>query len=159
MIHKKYILGLFFFFFVISGTKPLKPLEFFKWREQSIFCYVNEVTFGENIWKWGLIDSGANQVFRGLELSVLSHSLWEGEEGVWRLNQSAMDNYLLKSYLCIEALIKPKRTHFSDLRNWWKHGSEGRVVPLEGVWKFSASSLYVALGFSSTYLFLNFILL
>ena len=127
-------------FLVISGTKPLKPLEFFKWREQSIFCYVNEATFRrENIWKWGLVDSGANQVFRGLELSVLSHSLWEGEEGGLEVESITSGQLFTQMLPVFWRLHKTQKNTFQwalQLLKTWKCGQSGTLGGGVEVWCF-----------------------
>ena len=121
VIHKKYILGFFLFFFFLFffhfWHKVPKTLEFFKRREQSIFCYVNEVTFRKTSENEGWLIAEPTRSLEGWKFQ--SYPAASGRErrgsGGWISHQWTI--ILLKSHLSIEALIKPERTHFSDLRN------------------------------------------
>ena len=74
-IYFPYTFGLHPQFLDYSSPKPWNFLSVKS--DESVFCYINEVTFGKHP-RVGLV------VIRGLELSVPCPDLWGGEGG-WRL--------------------------------------------------------------------------
>ena len=125
-----------------------------------VFCYVNEVTLGMPLGNksWGLVARRTNRVFRGLEISVPSPDLWEGERG-WRLSSIANDQWFNQLCLCNEASIKSWRTGLGKLPCWWTRGGLGRVACSERAWELRALSPYLGICISSIWLFLIYILL
>ena len=116
------------------GTELLKPLEFSKWDDKIVFCYVNEVALVPPLKDGAWLPGEPTLCLEGGNFQ--SHPLISGE-GRGRVRDwiIAYGQWFISHAYVMKPLLKPKRTGFGELLGWWTRGDAGRVACLERAWK------------------------
>lgn len=93
-------------FILVSGTRPLKLLEFPKWWQSYLLLW-QWGDFLKTPKDWGWLSGEPLISWKGGNFRPLLH-LWGGVRG-WRLNQSSVANALISCIFYNEASIKPPK--------------------------------------------------